>query len=69
MILSIKVRPNSGESRFDAEKNIAYLKSSPEKNKANIELIKLIARHFHVSSSKIRILQGKTSKNKKIEIL
>ncbi len=69
MILTIKVRPGSRESRFDAENKLAYLKSSPEKNKANIELIKLMAKQFHVSSSKIRILQGQTSRNKKIEIL
>ncbi len=69
MILNIKVKPGSIESKFDAKNNLSYLKSTPEKNKANLELIKLIARHFRVSSSKVRILQGNTSKNKRIEIL
>ena len=69
VLLSVKVKPNSGKSGFDFENKIAYLKSNPEKNKANIELIKLISKHFKVSSSRVRIISGKTSRNKRIEIL
>lgn len=68
MILSIKVKPSSSKSEFDALTNIAHLKASPEKNKANIELIRLLAKHFKISSSQIKILRGLTSKEKTIEI-
>jgi uncharacterized protein len=68
MILKIKVKPNSKESSFDKETNSACLKSSPENNKANIELIKLLAKHFKVSSSRVKIVRGLTSREKVVEI-
>ena len=68
MKISIKAKPNSSKSSFDEDKNIAYLKASPEKNKANVELIKLLAKHFKVSSAQVRIMKGLTSKEKVIEI-
>jgi uncharacterized protein len=68
MLINIKVKPNSSKSEFDESNNLAYLKSSPEKNKANIELIKLLAKHFKVSSSQIKIKKGLTSKQKTIEV-
>jgi uncharacterized protein (TIGR00251 family) len=68
MILKIKVKPNSSKSEFDEKNSLVYLKSSPEKNKANLELIKLLSKHFKVSSSQVKIKKGLTSKEKKIEI-
>jgi len=58
MLFQIKVKPNSSKSEFDFENKIAYLKSAPENNKANIELIKLLAKHFNISSSNIKIKRG-----------
>jgi len=52
-----------------ANKIIVGLTSKPEKGKANLELIKKIAKHFKVSSSQIRILSGLKSRKKIIEIL
>lgn len=40
----------------------------PEKGKANEEIIKKLAKHFKVAKSSIRIIVGKTSRNKIIEI-
>jgi uncharacterized protein YggU (UPF0235/DUF167 family) len=65
---SVKVKPNSPKSEFDESLSFAYLKASPEKNKANIELIKLLAKHFKVSSTRIRIIKGLTSREKMVEI-
>jgi uncharacterized protein len=68
MFLTLKVKPNSRKSFFDENDKIAFLKASPEKNKANLELIKLIAKHFKVSSSQIMIVRGLTSREKVVEI-
>lgn len=68
MLLNIKVKPNSSKSEFDENSKIAFLKSPPQNNKANIELIKLLAKHFKVSSSQIKIKKGLTSREKTIEI-
>jgi len=68
MLLNIKVKPNSLKSEFDESNNIAFLKSPPQDNKANIEVIKLLAKHFKVSSSQVKIVRGFTSKEKTIKI-
>lgn len=45
------------------------LKSKPELGKANRELIKSLSEHFKVSSNKIKILSGFSSRKKVVEIL
>jgi len=69
MMLKIKAKAGSDESRFDESKGTAFLKSRPKNNKANIELTKLLAKHFKVSSSHIRIIRGHNSKEKLIEVI
>jgi len=71
MKIHIKVKPNSSkrEIRETEEGYTVSLKSSPENNKANKELINLISKHLGVSSSRIRIKMGKTSKRKVLEVV
>ncbi len=67
MIIKVKVKPNSKKQeirKINEEKYEVNLKSPAEKNKANIELIKLLKKHF---KKKIKIKSGLTSKNKVIE--
>lgn len=45
------------------------LKSKPELGKANRELIKSLSEHFNVSTNKIKILSGFSSRKKVVEIL
>jgi len=45
------------------------LTSKPERGKANLELIKKLAKHFKVSSSQIRIVSGLKSRRKIVEII
>jgi len=40
----------------------------PEKGKANMQLIKILAKYFKVSKSSISIISGLTSKIKLIEV-
>ena len=69
MKISIKAKPNSKKSKLEKSKDIytAYLKSPAKNNKANIELIKLLSKHFKISSKNIKI-KNPTSKNKLVEI-
>jgi uncharacterized protein (TIGR00251 family) len=69
MKINIRVRPNSGRSEIEkiGDSYVAYLKSLPENNKANIELVKLLRKHF--KCSEVRISSGKTGQRKVIEIL
>lgn len=67
MKIKIKVMPNSKRQEVikNEEGYKVYLKSTPEKNKANAELIALLSRYFN---KPVRIKSGFTSKNKTIEI-
>ncbi|MBS3170356.1 DUF167 domain-containing protein [Candidatus Woesearchaeota archaeon] len=67
MRLEIKVKTGSGKSEIvrKEEGYVAFLKSPPEHNKANLELIKLAKKQFQ---SEVRIVSGLKSKTKIIEI-
>jgi uncharacterized protein (TIGR00251 family) len=67
MILEVVVAPNSRKfsiSAKDGRLRIA-LKSPPENNKANIELIRELSRHL---GKPVRLLSGHSSRKKKVEI-
>ncbi|MEK6895500.1 MAG: DUF167 domain-containing protein [Nanoarchaeota archaeon] len=69
MIISVKVKPSSGKQEIIKESEndyIVYLKSPPEDNKANAELIKILKKHF--AAKEVKIKSGKTSKKKLVEI-
>ena len=69
MIIHVKVKPSSGEQKIEQESDgtlFVHLKSPPEDNKANVELMKLLQRFF---KKKVKIKSGLTSKNKIVEIL
>lgn len=70
MKINVKVIPGArkqeiekGESGFKV-----YLKSKPEKGKANKELITLLADYFNTSKSNIKIIKGEHARNKIVEI-
>ncbi|MBI4452211.1 DUF167 domain-containing protein [Candidatus Woesearchaeota archaeon] len=67
----IIVKPNARENRiegFDNQRNayIVHVKAKPEDNKANIEIIKFLLKHF---KKRVRIASGFKSKEKIIEII
>ncbi len=72
MKLNVKVIPNSSRSKVEKgdKKDFfkIYLKSAPKKGKANEELIQLLSKYFNVKKGNVRIVKGKTSKLKEIEI-
>ncbi|MBS3086851.1 DUF167 domain-containing protein [Candidatus Pacearchaeota archaeon] len=68
MMIKVKVKPSSGKQSIE-KKGGFYLinvKSKPENNKANIEVIKLLERYF---KKPVKIKSGLTSRNKVIEII
>ena len=68
MILKIKVKPNSDKQEIENIDGNNYkisLKSKPEDNKANIELIKLLKKHF---GKDIKIIKGLRNRNKIVEL-
>jgi uncharacterized protein len=67
----VKVKPNSKQQSIQEEADgslIVHLKSPPVDGKANEELIKLLAKKFNVSKSKITIKSGLSSRIKLVEI-
>ncbi len=78
MKIFVKVKPNSKKESFEkiepskkqrGEKHFqASVKEPPIKGKANTAVIKLVAEYFKTSSSKIKIIAGRKSKQKVIEI-
>jgi uncharacterized protein (TIGR00251 family) len=68
MRVNIKVQPNSGRQeiqKLGKDNYKIFLKKSPEDNKANQELIKLLKKHY---KKEAKIITGFTSKNKVVEI-
>jgi len=70
--LKVRVTPKSGKHEIseimkDGRIKIK-LKSAPENNKANKELIELLSDFFEISRVHIMIISGITSRDKLIEI-
>lgn len=68
---SIKVKPNSQQQKIieEADGSLTIsLSSPPVDGRANAELIKLLAKKFNISKSKITIKLGLSSRQKLIVI-
>jgi len=68
--IQIKVKPNSKTEEVSQEGDnfIVKVKEPPREGRANQAVIKLLAKHFGVSQSQVRILSGFKSRDKVIEI-
>ena len=68
IILTISVKPNSKKQSIDLDINFLTisLKSQPEKGKANKELLKYLSKILDIHISKIQLISGQTSRDKKI---
>ena len=66
----IKVFPKSSVEKIvesDGRLKI-YVKSAPDKDKANKDVIKVLAKKYGVKKIDITIIKGKTSRNKVVEV-
>jgi len=70
MKIQVKVKPNSRTEELSREGTsfIVKVKEPPKEGRANQAVIKLLAEHFGVPQSQVRILSGFKSKNKVIEV-
>jgi len=70
MKIQVKVKPNSKTDEVSREGDsfIVKVKEPPKEGKANQAVIKLLAEHFSVPQSQVRILSGFRSSNKVIEV-
>jgi uncharacterized protein (TIGR00251 family) len=70
MKIHVKVKPNSRTEEVSREGDsfIVKVKEPPKEGKANQAVIKLLAEHFGVPQSQVRILSGFRSRNKIIEV-
>jgi UPF0235 protein npun_R3528 len=72
MKISVRIKPNS-RHREEVVKNdddtlTVYIKAPAIEGRANAAAIKLLAKHFKVASSKVKLVRGATSKYKIFEI-
>jgi uncharacterized protein len=71
MIIRVKVKPNSSKQSvesFGADRYLVHVKSEPENDKANIEMIKLLSKNLGVPENSFHIKFGRTSNEKIIEV-
>lgn len=72
MLHKIRVLPRSSKNEIVGLMANGALKvkltAAPVDGKANDALITLLAKHFEVSKSKIKIVRGGTSKDKVVEV-
>ncbi|TEU17411.1 MAG: DUF167 domain-containing protein [Dehalococcoidia bacterium] len=70
MKIQVKVKPGSKTEELSREGDsfIVQGQEPPREGKANQAVIKLLAEHFGVPQSRVRILSGFGSRNKVIEV-
>ena len=70
MKIQVKVKPNSRTEEVTQESGsfIVKVKDPPREGKANLAVVRLLAEHFSVSRSQVRILSGLRSRSKVIEV-
>lgn len=72
MKISVHIKPNSRHreeivTNDDGSLTI-YTKTPAIEGRANLAAVKLLAKHFGVSSSKVKLLRGAASKYKMFEV-
>jgi uncharacterized protein (TIGR00251 family) len=71
MRIIVHVKPRSNQSKvekIDDGQYWVWVRAVPEKGKANAEMLELIAHYFDVPKSTVRIVIGKTAREKMVEI-
>lgn len=71
MRIYVKVTPRAGKNEVQKISEGEYkvkVTAVPEKGKANVAVIKLLADYFHVAKSSVNIIGGKSTRVKLIEI-
>lgn len=68
----VQIRPGSSQAKvekIDEGQYKVWVRAIPEKGKANAEMHELLADYFRVPTSAVRIVIGKTAREKLVEII
>ena len=67
-LIEVRVIPHAKQPKIIEENEVLkiYLTSIPDKDKANLELVKLFKREFNL---RVRIKRGEKSRNKIVEVM
>lgn len=70
MRISVKTKTNASADKVEKTDSgfAVFVTKSPERGKANLAVIKILADYFNMPPSNLHIISGFTSKNKLIEI-
>lgn len=70
MKLKVQVKPQRRQNLVEQTEDglLVQLKAAPEDGKANAALVCVLADHFGVRKSQVRIVSGQTSRIKLVEI-
>ena len=71
LILELQVQPRASRSEVVGLRDMRFkirVSAAPVDGQANGELVKLLAREFRVSKSKVRIVKGAESRQKRVAI-
>lgn len=72
MKISVKIKPNSRYREEvvagDDGSLVVYTKAPAIEGRANLAAIKLVAKHYGVAPSRVKLMRGATSRNKVFEI-
>lgn len=70
MKINVKTIPNAKKESVELKGGVYVVRVNvvPEKGKANDAVIKLLAKHFNVAKSQIKIVRGLTGRNKVVEV-
>ena len=70
MKIQVRVKPNSKTEEIGQEGKffLVRVKEPAKEGRANRAVIRLVAQHFNVSQSRVRIVSGFNSRNKIIEV-
>lgn len=72
MIIKVKVKARSSKQEIESfgdNNYLIYLKEPAENNRANIELINFLSRHFGIPVGRIKIKAGLSNSEKIIELM
>lgn len=70
MMVDVKVVPSASKNAVKEEGGVlkVYVTAAPEKGKANAAVVKMLARHFSVAKSAVRVVRGAGHRHKQVEI-
>lgn len=71
MILEVKITPNASKNeilRWEEDRLVIKIQGIPEKDTVNKNLINFLAKALGIAKSQIKIVAGRTSRLKKLDI-